>query len=139
MHFLSMYFRTPVTVKQTSYRSCYILRAALIILKWEQLLEAATFSQNSFFRTPSCLEELLLSNNYFLVTNTFSDQLFLEYKKFFSTATVMSSKSYFLRVSNYSKHRLFQSRRFFRTATFFRRITLLGAGISWKEPLFLDS
>ena len=114
----SVYFRTPVTVKQTSYQSSYIFRAAfpvdkerklnvyktfnlhpvsigLIILKWE-----ATFSQKDFFRTPSCLEELFLSNSYILVTNTFSDQLLLEYKYFFSTATVMFRRSYFLRISN---------------------------------------
>ena len=114
----SVYFRTPVTVKQTSYQSSYIFRAAfpvdkerklnvyktfnlhpvsvgLIILKWE-----ATFSQKDFFRTPSCLEELFLSNSYILVTNTFSDQLLLEYKYFFSTATVMFRRSYFLSISN---------------------------------------
>ena len=31
--FLSAYFRTPVTVKQTYYRSSYISRAALVIMK----------------------------------------------------------------------------------------------------------
>ena len=119
----SVYFRTPVTVKQTSYQSSYIFRAAfpvdkerklnvyktfilrpvsigLIILKWEQPVEEASFSQKDFFRTPSCLEELFLSNSYILVTNTFSDQLLLEYKYFFSTATVMFRRSYFLRISN---------------------------------------
>ena len=119
----SVYFRAPVTVKQTSYQSSYIFRAAfpvdkerklnvyktfnlrpvsigLIILKWEQPLEEASFSQKDFFRTPSCLEELFLSNSYILVTNTFSDQLLLEYKYFFSTATVMFRRSYFLRISN---------------------------------------
>ena len=49
-HFLSAYFRTPVTMKQTSYRSSYILRAPSMILKWEQPLEAAIFSQKDLFQ-----------------------------------------------------------------------------------------
>ena len=64
---LSAYFRKPVTVKQTSYQSSYIFRAWSIILKWQQLL---------------------LSNNYFLVTNTFSDQLLLEDNNFLSAAAI---------------------------------------------------
>ena len=71
-----------------------------------------------FFRSRSCSEELLLSGNYFLVTNNFSDQLLLEYRCFFSTITVMFRRSYFFRISNYSKHVLFRSRQFFQTATF---------------------
>ena len=47
-HSLFVYFRTPVTLKQTSYRSSYIFRAASIILKQQQPLEAATFSQKDF-------------------------------------------------------------------------------------------
>ena len=43
-HFLSVYLRISVTVKQTSYQNSYIFRAASVILKWEQPLEAATFS-----------------------------------------------------------------------------------------------
>ena len=35
------------------------------------------FCKIFFFKTPICLVELLLSNNYFLVTNTLSDQLLL--------------------------------------------------------------
>ena len=58
-------------------------------MRWEQPLGAATFSQNFFFKTLSCLEELLLSNKYLLVINTFSDQLLLEDEHFFSTATVL--------------------------------------------------
>ena len=59
-HLFSVYFKTSAAVKQTSYQSGDIFRAASIILKWEQQLEAATFWQKDFFRTPSCLEELLL-------------------------------------------------------------------------------
>ena len=138
-HFLSVYFRRPVIVKQTSYRSSYSLRAASIILRWEQPLEAASFLQKDFFRIPSCLEELFLSNNHFLVTNTFSDQLLLEYKYFFSTATVMFRRSYFLRISNYSKHVLFRSRRFFCTATFSEEQLFKEQVFLWEESLFLNS
>ena len=117
-HFLSVYFRTPVAVKQTFYWSSYIFRGASINLKWEQPLKAATFLQKDSFRTPSCLEELLLFNNYFLVRHPFSDQLLFDYKYFISTANVMFWRSYLLRISNYSKHVLFQSRCFFRIVTF---------------------
>ena len=71
-----------------------------------------------FFRSRSCSEELLLSGNYFLVTNNLSDQLLLEYKCFISAITVLFRRSYFFRISNYSKHVLFRSRQFFQTATF---------------------
>ena len=133
MHFLSVYFRTPVAVKQTSYRSSYIFRAASIILKWNESshLKQLLFRKKDFFRTPSCLEELLLSNNYFLKTNTFSDLLLLEYNYYFSTA--MFRMSYFLRINNYSKLVLFRSSRFFCTATFSEE------SISWEESLFVNS
>ena len=115
-HFLLVYFRTLVTVKQTSYRSSYIFRAAHRLYwnkssYWKQLL----FCKILFFRTSTCLEELLLFNNYLLVTNTISDQLPLEDKNVSSTATVTFRRSYFFRISNCSKHILFRSRRFFRT------------------------
>ena len=97
-HFFSMHFRTPVTVKQTSYQSSYIFRAGSVILKWEQWIEAATSPQKIFYRAPSRVEKLLLSNSYFLITNTFSDQL-LQYKYFFSTGTVIFGRTYFPRIS----------------------------------------
>ena len=90
-YFLSVYFRTPATMKQTFYRSAYIFRVASIILKWEQLLEAASFSQKIFFRIPSCLQQLLLSNNYSLVTNT-------SWRKILFSANV--SEELFFRISN---------------------------------------
>ena len=69
-----------------------------------------------FSRIPSCLKQLLLPNNYSLVTNTFSDQLVLEDKYFFSTATLLEEP--FSRKSSYLEHVLFRSKYFFRTATF---------------------
>ena len=66
-----------------------IFRIASILRKWQQPLQAATFSFKDFFRTPTCLEQLLLPNNYTLVTNAFSDQLLVEDKYVFSRATVL--------------------------------------------------
>ena len=76
-------FKNTVTVKEISYRSRCILRGTSIITKWEQPLEGAIFWRKIFFKIASCPEQLLLSNNYSLVTNTFSDQLLLEDKYFF--------------------------------------------------------
>ena len=66
-------FKNTVTVKEISYRSRCILRGTSIITKWEQPLEGAIFWRKIFFKIASCPEQLLLSNNYSLVTNTFSD------------------------------------------------------------------
>ena len=84
----SSVFKNTVTVKEISYRSRCILRGTSIITKWEQPLEGAIFRRKIFFKIASCPEQLLLSNNYSLVTNTFSDQLLLEDKYFFGAATV---------------------------------------------------
>ena len=89
------------------YRLCWNNRSHL-----RQLL----FCRKVFLRIPTCLEQLRLSNNCFVVTNTFSNQLLLKDEHFFNTATVR--KSFFSRISNYSKYVLFRSRYFFRTATF---------------------
>ena len=51
-------------------------------------LKQLLFCRKIFFRIPSCLEQPLLSNNYFLVTNIFGNQLLLKDKYFFSTASV---------------------------------------------------
>ena len=113
--FLSAYFRTSVTVKQISCRSSCIFRAALIILIWEQPFEAATFSQNLFFRIPRCLwrsyfflittpcQQILFLSSYFLNINTFSAQLLFR-------------RNFFSKISNSSEHILFRSRYFFQTS-----------------------
>ena len=62
------------------------------------------------------MEQLLLSNNYFLVINIFSDQLLLQHK-YFSAQTVFR-KSYSYRISNHLEHVVFRSRHFLRTAIF---------------------
>ena len=79
-HFLLAYLRTPVTVKQISHRCSCILRATR---NENSQLKQLLFRRKILFKIPSCLEQLLLSNNYSLVTNTFSDQLLLEDKYFF--------------------------------------------------------
>ena len=87
--FLSRYFRTPVTVKQTSYRTSYIFRVTSIILKWEKLLEAASsfakrFLQNTYLPgAATSFWKLLLGNKYF------SGRLLLENKYFFRTSTAL--------------------------------------------------
>ena len=83
------YFATPVTVNQISHRRISIFILTLIILEMgaSTSLKQLIFQENNFFRTPSCLEQLRVSKNYFLVAKTFSDQVFLEGKYCFSTAT----------------------------------------------------
>ena len=89
----------------------FLIKAAIFSeqhrLYWN---ESNFLSAKKFFRTPSCLEQLLFSKNYFLVTNTFSDQLLLEDKYFFSTSAV-------------SKEELFWSKYFLRTQTSFSTVT----------------
>ena len=123
-HFLSTYLRTPVNMKQTCYQSSCIFKAALFIMKWQKPHEAATFSQKDFFRISSCLEQLLPSYNYFLVTNIFLNQFLIEDKYFFSKATV-SEEVIFSRISNYSEYVLFRSRHsyFFRRTYLLKRVT----------------
>ena len=55
-HFLSVYFTAPVTVKQISYQSNYIFRAASIILKWEQLFKQYFSAERFFSEYRGCLE-----------------------------------------------------------------------------------
>ena len=87
-----------------------------------------------FFKIPSYLEQRLFYNNYFLVTNTFSDQLRLEDKYFYSTASVWMSFSF--RINNYSEY-TFSKLVPLPDNYFFRGRTFLGAGISWKQSFFL--
>ena len=94
----------------------------------EQPFEAATFLQKDFFKIPGCLEQLLFSNYYFLVTNIFSDQVLFECKYSFSTASVLEKL-------------LLQNKYLFRTCTFLKQAFFyknnLGAGIYRKHSLFL--
>ena len=117
-HFLSAYFRAPVTVKQTPF-----LIEAAIPLEQQQLcwnesshLKQQFFCRRIFFSMPSCLERLVISSNYFLVTNTFLNSYFLQVNTF--VAQILFQRSFFSRVSSYSEHIVFQSSNFFQTAAF---------------------
>ena len=79
-------------------------------------LKQLYFRKKNFFRTLSCLEQLLPSNNYFLLLNIFSDQLPLDDKYF--SAQMLLRMSYVFRISNYLNHVLFRNWQFFETPTF---------------------
>ena len=93
-----------------------ILSTVLYI--FQQLhMKQLVFPRKICFRTPyRCLEQLLLSNNYFLITVTFQVSYFLKINTF--SAQLLLRRSYFFRKSNYSEHVIFRSRCLFRTATF---------------------
>ena len=85
--FFQAYFTTPVTMKQTYYKSSYISRAELIIMKWK--IFAGTFFQlmfrKSFFSRISNYSEYVLfrSSAYseqqlFQKRNFFRDRYFLQ-------------------------------------------------------------
>ena len=107
-------FRTPVTVKQTSYW----IRAAWIVLKW---VRTATWS--SYFFAKSFFSECLVvcSSYVSLITTSWYQIFFLiRYilKIITCSAEELLSRSYFFRISNYSEEALFRNRYFIRTATF---------------------
>ena len=70
-------------------------------------LKQLYFRKKNFFRTPSCLEQLLPSNNYFVLLNTFSDELPVDDKYF--SAQMLLRMSYIFRISNYLDHVLFRN------------------------------
>ena len=86
-------------------------------LNWNESshLKWLLFRKMIFFRIPSCLKQLLF-NNYFLLINTFSDQLLLK-DKYFSVQMLLR-RSYFFRISNCLEHVLFRGRQFCQTVTF---------------------
>ena len=88
--FLSAYFRTPVTLKQTSYRSSFIFRAVSIVLKWEQPLLWSLY----FFAKITFSEYQALWNSYFFLMTTFWQQIRLLI-------------SYFLKINTFSAHSYF--------------------------------
>ena len=81
------------------------------MMKREQPLEAATFSQKDF-RTPSRFVQLLLSNNYLLVTNSFCNQLLLADKYF--SARLLFRRSFLSGIINCSDYVPLQKRNFLR-------------------------
>ena len=86
VHFLQRSFAThlriPVTVKQTSYQCSFIFIATSISQKLKQ-----PHLRNGNFFGATCLEQLTLFNNYFLVTKSFSNKILLQDKYLFRRAT----------------------------------------------------
>ena len=76
-------------------------------------LKQIFFRRNIFFKIPTCLEQLLLPNNYSLVSNTFSNSYFLKINTF--SAQRLFRRRLLSRKSNYSEHALFRGRCFFWT------------------------
>ena len=97
--------------EKTYYRSSYIFKATLIILKWKQPFEA----DSSWWQILFLISYFF---NYFFTTATVSEEVFLQSKWLFRTRT-------FLKQVLLAKRCIFSRR------------TLLGAGISWKQSLFL--
>ena len=112
-HFLSAYFRTPFTLKQSYYQSTYISRAELIIMKWK------IFAERFFFRIPSCLGQLIPSYKYLVLTILFLINYFLKINTF--SAQLLFRKSFFFRISNYSEYVLFRSGAFYGQLLFQKR------------------
>ena len=90
-----------------------------------------------YWNESSHFKQLLLANNYFLVTSwvLFLISYFLKIMNF--SAQLLFWRSFFFRIKNYSEHLLFRSGYFFRTATFSGEELFLRADISWKQSLFL--
>ena len=125
-YFLSVCLRTLVTLKQTYYRSSYILPAKFIIMKWEILPEI-------FFS-----EYLVAWSSYFLKkllgSNTFSNLSFL-YDKYFLAQLLFRTSSFF-RISNFSEYVLFQSGAF-SEQLLFQKVNLFRGRYFLKKLLFL--
>ena len=85
----------------------------------------------------SCLEKLLLSNNYFLVINTFSDQLLVE-DEYLSAQTLLR-RSYFFRIGNCLGHVLFGSKQVFQRATFSKKELFSEQTFPYKSHFFLKT
>ena len=69
--------------------------------------EIRDFCREIFFRIPSCLEQLLPSYKYFLLTILFLISYFLKINTF--SAQLLFRKSFFSTISNYSGYVFFQS------------------------------
>ena len=111
--------------QNTSHREINLLSKQLYIKtrinynKKRAAISSSYFFAKRVFRLPTSLEQLLLSNNYFLVTNTFCNPLILE-EKYFSSQLLFRRKV-FSRINNYSEYVLFlPNSSFFKRGTFSR-------------------
>ena len=103
-HFLSVYFRTPW--------NRFITKAPIFSEKhwlyWNEShhLKQLPFRRKIFFRIPSCMEKLSLSNNYLLVQHSYC------FGGAFSPQYVMIQNMYFIKTDTSSKQLLCQKRNF---------------------------
>ena len=88
-------------------------------------------AENLFFRTPSCLEQLVSNNNTSELQILFSDQL-LKINTF--SVELLLRRSYFFRISKFSINLLFRSKYFFRAAA---EEKLFRSKYFWKTVTFL--
>ena len=92
------------------------------------------FHTEIFFRIPSCLEQLLPSYRYFLVTILFLISYFLKLNTF--SRQLMFRWRFFSRISNYSEQVLFQGVTYSEQILFLKR-NLFRARYFLKKSLFL--
>ena len=115
--FQNIYQRETVFSSKQLYVQSRINHTKMRAATWNRYIFEKCFLEHLV----NCLEQLLL-----MVTNTFSDQLLLEDKYFFSTATA-SEKLLFQnkelsRTYTFSEEELFRSRYFLKTVTFSEKL-----------------
>ena len=93
--------------QNTSHREPNLLSKQLYFQSSIDYNEMIDFHREIFFKIPSCLEQLLPSYNYFLVTILFLISYFLKINTF--SAQLLFWRSFFFRISNYPECVLFRS------------------------------
>ena len=94
-------------IQDTSHGETNLLSKQLYFQSRIDYNEMRDFCREIFFRIPSCLEQLLPSYKYFLLTILFLITYFLKINTF--SAQLMFRSSFFSRISNYSEYVLFRS------------------------------
>ena len=128
MYFLSAYFGTD--------RETNLLSKHLYFQSSTDCIEMIDFIREIFFRIPSCLEQLLPSYKYFLVTMHFLISYFLKINAF--PSQLLFWRIFFSRISNYSEHALFQSSAYSEQLHFQKRNLFRGRHFL-KKVTFSDS
>ena len=96
--------------------------------------EMRDFHREIFFRIPSCLEQLLPSCKYFLLTILFLVSYFSKINTF--SSQLLFQRGFFSRISNYSEYVLFPSGAYFELLLFQKR-NLFRSRYFLKKSLFL--
>ena len=126
----------------TSHRKPNLLSKQLYFQRSFDHNEMRDFRREIFFRIPSCLEQLLPSYNYFLVTIPFLISYFLKIYISINTfpAQLLFWGSFFSRISNYPEYVLFrngayseqlnfQKRNLFRGMYFLKKVTFSDSSV----------